>query len=422
MSVIEFVITQIVGEPAILFGIIALLGLLFLRKPIEDIILGVTKTIIGFLILLAGAEVLSAVIAPFAEWINIILGVDGVQPTMWAVLSTGLAEYGTAISFAVILGFALNLILARITPLKGIHITGHIMLLFAAWVITYLAGFGFSGTSLILLGGLICGLQYWLSPSIIRPFMAKRITSEWSLCMPNVFGIVMTAWLSPIFGKPKDSTEDVEVPKRLSWIRDSIVSIAVFGTILWFILGLLAGPEVVQKAAGDQHWAIFLIILGIRFAAGVAVILHGVRMLLAEIVPAFQGIANNLIPGAVMGLDYPTIFRFAPTGMFIGFFGKLFGACVGTLLAAVFNFPAIVLPSVFMDFWDGAIMGVFADRYGGRRAVFIVPFVLGIVIQLIWCWAYPFTGEFLISGAMAMDYPDTGILSLIFNLIIGIFQ
>ncbi len=422
MYILEFIATQVIGEPAILFALVALIGLLLLKKPLEDVVIGVAKTMIGFLILMAGAILLTEVVTPISSWIRTVMDVDGVQPTMWAVLSTGMAQYGGVIGTALIVGFIINLILARLTPLKGVHITGHIMLLFAAWVTTFLVGFGFTGTSLVITAGVICGLQYWLTPALIRPFMKDKITSEWSLCMPNVSGIALTSWLSRLIGDPKNDCQNMPVPERFSWIRDSIVSIAVFGSLLWLILGLLAGRDAVTEFSGEQNWIIFLLLHGVKFSAGVAVVLHGVRMLLSEIVPAFQGIAKRVIPGAILALDYPTVFQFAPTAVFIGFFSKLLGAIVGTFLQIAVGLPVIILPSVFMDFWDGAIMGVFADKFGGRRAAMLVPFIVGIIIQFVWALSFQSTGDFLIANNLVMDYPDTGFLSLIFGWVLNLFR
>lgn len=41
------------------------------------------------------------------------------------------------------------------------------------------------------------------------------------------------------------------------------------------------------------------------FVAGVFVLLQGVRMFLGEIIPAFKGISEKLIPGARPALDVP---------------------------------------------------------------------------------------------------------------------
>lgn len=421
MAIINFLATQVFGQPVFLFGLIALVGLLIGRRPVEDIVLGVVKTMIGFLILVAGANLLTSIITPISSWLGTILRVQGVQPTMWAVLSSGMKEYGATIGIAVLIGFVLNLILARITPLKGVNVTGHIMLLFAAWVTVFLVGHGFSGVSLAIISGVICGLQYWLTPSIIRFFMKAKITDEWSLCVPDVIGVALTSWLSPIVGKPKDSIEDIPVPEKLSWVRDSVVGIAVFGSLIWLVVGLIAGQEAVAKFSAGQNWITYLLIIGVQFSAGVVIVLQGVRMLLGEIVPAFKSISEKVIPGAILGLDYPSVFSFSQTAVFIGFFSKLAGAIVGTLLEIALRLPVIILPSVFMDFWDGALMGVFANKFGGKKAVIIVPFVLGIVIQLVWALSYGYTGKFLVGNSLAMDYPDPGFLALILGPILRLF-
>ena len=54
MAVINFIV-NILSTPAILVGLLALLGLVLQGKPIEDVIKGTIKTIVGFLVLSAGA-------------------------------------------------------------------------------------------------------------------------------------------------------------------------------------------------------------------------------------------------------------------------------------------------------------------------------------------------------------------------------
>ena len=55
MNVINWVVTNLFGQAAILLGIIVLLGLLLQKKSASEVVQGVIKAIIGFLIINAGA-------------------------------------------------------------------------------------------------------------------------------------------------------------------------------------------------------------------------------------------------------------------------------------------------------------------------------------------------------------------------------
>lgn len=48
----------------------------------------------------------------------------------------------------------------------------------------------------------------------------------------------------------------------------------------------------------------------LTFGGGIAIVLMGVRMILSELVPAFQGIALKIVPNALRALDCPTTFTF----------------------------------------------------------------------------------------------------------------
>lgn len=47
----------------------------------------------------------------------------------------------------------------------------------------------------------------------------------------------------------------------------------------------------------------YLFTKSIYFGVGMTVMLLGVRMLIGEIVPAFKGIAEKVVPGAIPALD-----------------------------------------------------------------------------------------------------------------------
>ncbi len=202
-------------------------------------------------------------------------------------------------------------------------------------------------------------------------------------------------------------------------MQDTTVGIAVVAAVFWIIIGLIAGKEAVEAFSDGQNWITYLILLGAEFAGGLAIVVYGVRMLLAEIVPAFDGIATKLIPGAIVGLDYPTIFHFSPSAVFIGFVFNLFGGILATIVMMLLKFSTFVIPGVWVNFWVGSVMGVFADAYGGRRATMIISFVLGFLIPFGWALGYPLSGIIAGSGAI-MDNTDAGTIGLLFEYIVEI--
>ena len=91
--------------------------------------------------------------------------------------------------------------------------------------------------------------------------------------------------------------------------------------IVYVILAIIAGPHFVEtKLSKGTNYIIFAIVQAGTFAAGFAVVLQGVRMILADIVPAFQGIAKKVVPNSKPALDVPIIFPFAPNAVLLGFF------------------------------------------------------------------------------------------------------
>ena len=59
MPVIDFIV-NVLSTPAILVGLVALLGLVLQKKPIEELVKGTLKTIVGFFVLFAGARLLQS--------------------------------------------------------------------------------------------------------------------------------------------------------------------------------------------------------------------------------------------------------------------------------------------------------------------------------------------------------------------------
>ncbi|MCV5737159.1 PTS ascorbate transporter subunit IIC, partial [Escherichia coli] len=85
----------------------------------------------------------------------------------------------------------------------------------------------------------------------------------------------------------------------------------------------------------------FALMQSITFAGGVYVILQGVRMVIAEIVPAFKGISDKLVPNAKPALDCPVVFPYAPNAVLVGFLSSFAAGLVGMFLLYVMGLTVI---------------------------------------------------------------------------------
>ena len=85
----------------------------------------------------------------------------------------------------------------------------------------------------------------------------------------------------------------------------------------------------------------------------------------------------------------------------------------------VMGMDIVILPAVWMNFWTGGTLGVFADAYGGRRATIIMNIILGFLIPFGWAFAYPLSGFLATSGATS-DYTDSATIGYLYEWIVKV--
>ena len=160
MPVLEFIV-NILSTPAILVGLLALVGLVLQRKSPEDVIKGTLKTIVGFLVLTAGSSFLqSGSLLAFGEVFNYAFNMQGVVPNNEAVVSDALQNFGTDSAIIMALGMMLNIVIARFSRWNYIFLTGHHTLYMACMLAVILGGAGhLTGWMLWVAGGCLLGLS-----------------------------------------------------------------------------------------------------------------------------------------------------------------------------------------------------------------------------------------------------------------------
>jgi len=313
-------------EPAIMVGLIAFIGLIAQRAPVSDVLKGTIKTTMGFLILGFGAAALVGALNNFSVIFTEAFNVHGVIPNNEAIVAIANEKFGREMALVMFFSFIVNIILARITPLKYIFLTGHHTMFMSMLVAVILSTAGMSGVTLVAIGSLIVGSMMVIMPALSQKY-TEKVTGTDQLAMGHfsTFSYILAGFIGEKFGNKENSTEDIKVPKSLMFLRDTPTAIGVTMTVFFFISSLVAGGDFVETVSNGQNWIVFSIMQSLIFAGGVYIVLQGVSMLIGEIVPAFKGISDKLVPGAKPALDCPMVFGFYPNAVIIGFLAS-FGA------------------------------------------------------------------------------------------------
>lgn len=118
-------ILDVLSVPAILVGVVAMVGLMAQKKSTSDVIKGTIKTIMGFLVLGGGASILVGSLEHFGAMFQEGFGIQGIVPNNEAIVALALKTYGTQTALIMTFGMFANIIIARFTKLKYIFLTGH---------------------------------------------------------------------------------------------------------------------------------------------------------------------------------------------------------------------------------------------------------------------------------------------------------
>lgn len=418
MEFLNFLMNDVLSEPAILVGLIALIGLAAQKKPITECIKGTVKTIMGFVILGAGAGLVVSSLGDFAIIFQHAFHITGVVPNNEAIVSIAKEAFGKEMAMIMLFAMIVNILIARFTPWKFIFLTGHHTLFMSMMVAAILSTSGMSGISLVAAGSILVGSLMVFFPAIAHKYM-KQVTGSSDVAIGHfsTLSYVLAGFIGSKFGNKAHSTEDMNVPKGLLFLRDTPVAISFTMFIIFMITCLFAGGDYVREISGGKHWFMFSLMQSISFAAGVYVILQGVRMIISEIVPAFKGISDKLVPNAIPALDCPVVFPYAPNAVLVGFLSSFTAGLVGMFLLYLMGLTMII-PGVVPHFFVGAAAGVFGNATGGRRGAILGAFAQGLLITFLPVFLLPVLGSLGIVNTTFSD-ADFGAVGILLGIIVN---
>lgn len=382
MEFLRFIVFGILGQASLLVGLMALAGLLLQKKKPTQILTGTVKTVVGFLIFGIGAGAAAGSLDAFQTLFTQGFHVRGVLPLAEAVTGMAQTKFPAVIALVMVAGFAFNLCVARLTKYKNIFLTGQHNLYLAAMLTIMFSYFGLSDAATVVLGAVLLGLSAAIYPAVAQPYM-RKITGSDDIAMGHYCTIAyaLSGWLGGKVGDPAESTEKLKLPGWLSIFKDYIVSIVVSISIFYYVSALAAGRESVEALAGGAHWLIYPLMQSLQFAGGLFVIITGVRMFLGEIVPAFVGISEKLIPNSRPALDCPVVFPYAPTATVIGFLSAYVVGILCMMIFAVVGMP-VIIPVAIPYFFIGGTAGVFGNATGGWKGALAGGALTGALIAV----------------------------------------
>lgn len=385
-DVVRVITDNLFAQVSILIGLIALVGLVLQRKPFDEVVAGALRATIGVVILNIGVEIFTGGLASFQVIVSSAMGLEPPQAT--STLTEFSAGAGSVVPLIIAGGFVVHLVLVRIFPAaRFVYLTGHLMYWMSVVISASLVeAFGdVNRWVLAAVGSILIGCYWVLQPLWTAPLM-RKVMGDDEVGLAHTDSIIAIASgygaRALKLGDPvKHDSEKVRLPKPVSFFKDINVSTATIIGVIMLVAILFADSGVVQEQMGDATVlpGVWAILQALRFAAGIAILLFGVRMFLAEIVPAFKGLSERALPGTKPALDLPVVFTRAPTSVMIGFLASTF---VFLVLMGIFAATGwfVLVPPMIMLFFGGGAGGVFGNAVAGWRGAIFGGVLNGVVL------------------------------------------
>ena len=402
MSIWSYFATNVLQQPAFMIGLIVAIGYILLKKPWYDVLAGVIKAIVGYLILTVGSSGLVNNFRPVLVGLRDRFNMDAmvIDPYFGQnAVTAGVEEvFGKSFGNAMILlliAFIVNILLVRFskyTKLRALFTTGHVQVQQAStayWLILFACPFLLNNNiALIVVMAVVLG-AYWAVGADLTIKPCQEITDGAGFCLAHqqMFGIALNTWLAEKLvgtkkGKKVKKIDDIELPGFMSIFNENMVCTSILMLIFFGAILCILGRDYLTEQgflAEGASMVFYVIQTCLYFAVYLAILQLGVRTFVTELTESFQGIANRLLPGSVPGVDCAVIFGFGsanavPLGFLAGFLGQIIAIAALILLKS----PVLVICGFVPVFFDNSTIAVFANEKGGIKAALILPFISGL--------------------------------------------
>ena len=397
MDILMYLINNVFNQAVFVIGMVVFLGMLVQKTEMSKTVASTVKTMIGFLLINTGGQTLGAALLPLQPMLIRVFRLQVKVQDLGAAQAESLGDIGSEMALIFALGFLMNILLARITKFKYVHLSAHVSFFFSGLIAAALKfGTNLSFIPLVLTGAVLLGCYMTFTCAYVAPLMKNIKGGEgFTLAHSSSCGIWLAAKIGRLVGNKKKDLEDIKIPKKLNFLREMTIALTVVMTLMFFVISLISGPGwVVQQVSQGRDIISFSLLNGLQFGLWITVIITGVRMLLSEIIPAFHGIADKVIPNAVPGLDVPLLFPNYPTSVIFGFLVSLAAGFIGMGILGAVNYPVVVFPALIPTFFTGAVTAIFGNSTGGIRGAFAGSFLNGMILIIGQALLLPMIGTY----------------------------
>ncbi|MBC7231962.1 MAG: PTS ascorbate transporter subunit IIC [Chloroflexi bacterium] len=387
------------------------------RPPnVERVLTSAFKILLGVTIMHCGAAVIAAVLTPMSKVITQAFHLQAVVPVNEAITALAATKFSAQIIFTMLGALVVNIILARFTPLRYIFLTGHHILFIAAVCTIMLSTSHLSSIQVLVYGAIISGIVITTMPAFSMPLMHKATKGAgFALGHLATMGYCVAGLIGKFVGgdPQKTDSEKMGLSSSLGFFREALLLMGLAVTVVCllavFCTGSIRVAGVYARTWESITWALGQ---GLTFAAGVAIILLGMRTFIGEIVPLFRSISDKIVPNAIPALDCPAVFPYGPNSVFIGFLGYTIGMFIMIVILWVIKYPITVIPMLFHSFFMGGTAGVIGNATGGRRGAFLGAGFQGLLNSFLQAFLVTLMANSGFSGTTFADtdYCVTGII------------
>lgn len=398
MVVLNFITTYILQNPPVLLGLVAMIGLIVQKKGFAEIVKDTLLAAFGMLILTTGVNMLSGTISPinaaFQSLVNAGAG-KGLNS------DTFTSSFGGDVGMAMFIALILHVLIARFTPIKTIFLTGHMLWWFPFIFVAAGVEAGLRGAILVGASAVFSAVYWSVMPWLLKKYVfAATGDTSFTIGHPTGFLSLISGFVASKVGNKEKSTEDLKLPKGLSFFRE----ISITGAAVIFIVSVIVAIWIPSSIAKGTNFFMEAVNQGLTFGGGLIILLSGVRLLIGQIIPAFQGISEKLVPDALPAFDCPVIFNYKPNAVLIGFITAMVTSTILVSISdAVHLFPIMLIPLVITSFFECGCAAVIGEGQGGVRGCIIGTACAAVVMVAL-------------VGISSMIYTHT---ILNFNLVFG---